>query len=42
MKKLSIVIPCYGSEHTIELVVNEVISTIDINRFDYEFILVND
>jgi undecaprenyl-phosphate 4-deoxy-4-formamido-L-arabinose transferase len=42
MKKLSIVIPCYGSEHTIEPVVNEVISTIDINRFDYEFILVND
>lgn len=42
MKKLSIVIPCYGSEHTIEPVVNEVISTIDTNRFDYEFILVND
>jgi undecaprenyl-phosphate 4-deoxy-4-formamido-L-arabinose transferase len=42
MKKLSIVIPCYGSEHTIGPVVNEVISTIDINRFDYEFILVND
>ncbi len=42
MKKLSIFIPCYGSEHTIEPVVNEVISTIDINRFDYEFILVND
>ncbi len=42
MKKLSIVIPCYGSEHTIEPVVSEVITKIDITRFDYEFILVND
>lgn len=42
MQKLSFVIPCYGSEHTIEVVVKEVISFIDTNRFDYEFILVND
>lgn len=35
-------IPCYGSERTIVPVVHEVISLIDINRFDYEFILVND
>lgn len=42
MQKLSFVIPCYGSEHTIIPVVHEVISLIDTNRFDYEFILVND
>ena len=42
MQKLSFVIPCYGSEHTIEPVVQEVISLIDKERFDYEFILVND
>ena len=42
MYKLSFVIPCYGSEHTIIPVVHEVVSLIDTNRFDYEFILVND
>lgn len=42
MDKLSIVIPCYGSEHTIVPVVHEVIGLIDKDRFDYEFILVND
>ena len=42
MQKLSFVIPCYGSEHTIIPVVHEVISLIDTDRFDYEFILVND
>ena len=42
MPKLSFVIPCYGSEHTIAPVVHEVISLIDQDRFDYEFILVND
>lgn len=42
MLKLSFVIPCYGSEHTIEPVVREVISLIDVKRFDYEFILIND
>ena len=42
MQKLSFVIPCYGSEHTIEPVVHEAISLIDKERFDYEFILVND
>jgi len=42
MQKLSFVIPCYGSEHTIAPVVHEAISMIDKERFDYEFILVND
>jgi undecaprenyl-phosphate 4-deoxy-4-formamido-L-arabinose transferase len=42
MYKLSFVIPCYGSEHTIIPVVHEVIPLIDTRRFDYEFILVND
>ncbi len=43
MKKLSFVIPCYGSEHTISTVVNEVVTTVEADgRYDYEIILVND
>lgn len=44
MKLISFVIPCYRSEKTIELVVDEIINTISERRkyFDYEIILVND
>ena len=43
MKKISFVIPCYGSEHTIGTVVDEVVSTVEADgRYDYEIILVND
>lgn len=43
MRKISVVIPCYRSQDTIELVVNEVKDTISAqNQFDYEIILVND
>ena len=43
MKRISFVIPCYGSENTIEGVVNEVIDVSNkINIIDYEVILVND
>ncbi len=43
MKKLSFVIPCYGSEHTIGTVVSEVVGTVEADgRYDYEIILVND
>lgn len=40
--KISIVIPCYGSEKTIESVVQEVVDTIRTREYDYEIILVND
>lgn len=40
--KLSIVIPCYGSEHTIESVVEEVEQTITKRNVEHEIILVND
>lgn len=43
MRKISFVIPCYGSENTITTVVNEVIETVNKeSEFDYEIILVND
>lgn len=43
MRKISVVIPCYRSQDTIESVVNEVKDTIrSNNQFDYEIILVND
>lgn len=43
MKKLSFVIPCYGSETTIEIVVNEIRETLKQRpEYDYEIILVND
>ena len=43
MKKISFVIPCYGSEHTIENVVNEIRQTVTKrSEYDYEIILVND
>lgn len=40
--KISVVIPCYGSEHTIEAVVEEIESTINQRKIEYEIILVND
>ena len=40
-RKLSFVIPCYGSEKTIEHVVNGIIETVQ-GRDAYEIILVND
>lgn len=43
MSKLSFVIPCYGSETTIEIVVSEIIDTLQKRpEYDYEIILVND
>lgn len=41
---ISFVIPCYGSEHTIEDVVDELIHEVNSRRdsYDYEIILVND
>lgn len=42
-KKISIVIPCYRSENTIEYVVNLIDKTMKIHtEYDYEIILVND
>lgn len=43
MDKISFVIPCYGSENTIEFVVSEIVSVVSQkNCFDYEIIAVND
>lgn len=43
MKKISFVIPCYCSEHSIHNVVKEVIKTVtNDGRYDYEIICIND
>lgn len=43
MKKLSFVIPCYRSEHTLPHVVTEINEKMaEMNRYEYEIILVND
>jgi undecaprenyl-phosphate 4-deoxy-4-formamido-L-arabinose transferase len=44
MKKISFVIPCYRSEHTIESVVDDIFTTMDsmTEKYDFEVILVND
>lgn len=43
MKKISFVIPCYGSENTIEKVAAEIIETVSQKDcYDYEIIAVND
>ena len=43
MKKISFVIPCYGSEETIEPVIKEVEECVSQRReYDYEIIAVND
>lgn len=43
MKKISGVIPCYCSEHTVEIVIERIKKTIKQDgRYDYEIICVND
>lgn len=43
MKKISFVIPCYRSEHTVEHVVAEIQETMkDMRQYEYEIVLVND
>lgn len=43
MQKISFVIPCYNSQNTIGLVVDEIIETVTSrDGYDYEIILVND
>lgn len=43
MKKLSFVIPCYRSEHTISIVVQEIIDTVKMRSdYAYEIVLVSD
>lgn len=42
-QKISVVIPCYNSEHMIETVINDILETIVMRpEYDYEIILVND
>ena len=42
-KKLSFIIPCYGSEKTVELVIDEIDKVVSQNpRYDYEVVAVND
>ncbi len=44
MKKVSFVIPCYRSEHTVEGVVNEIATTMETlqDKYSFEVILIND
>ena len=44
MKKISFIIPCYRSEHTLGTVVNEIIDTMATmaDRYDYDIFLIND
>lgn len=43
MEKISFVIPCYHSEHTVGGVVDEIVTTVTAHGgYDYEIILVND
>lgn len=43
MSKVSFVIPCYASEHTISMVVEEVNEAMGrLNQYEWEFVLVND
>lgn len=43
MKKISFIIPCYGSEKTVEEVINEIIKKVkEKENYDYEIIAVND
>lgn len=42
-KKISFVIPCYGSEKTVEVVINEIDEVVNKNeKYDYEIVAVND
>ena len=40
--ELSIVIPCYNSEKTISVLVEEIIRNISSKQLNYEVILIND
>ena len=41
--KLSFIIPCYGSEKTVGLVIDEIDKVVSQNsKYDYEVIAVND
>lgn len=43
MKKISFIIPCYGSEKTVEKVIDEIIKKVSEKKdYDYEIIAVND
>lgn len=44
MKRVSFVIPCYRSEHTVEGVVNEIATTMEAlqEKYSFEVILIND
>ncbi|MGN0502891.1 MAG: glycosyltransferase [Ruminococcus sp.] len=42
METISFVIPCYGSEKTIEFVIDEIKTVIQNNKYDYEIIAIND
>ena len=42
MRKISFVVPCYGSEMSIAEVVEEIVSVISKKNDDYEVILIND
>ncbi|MDR2043386.1 MAG: glycosyltransferase family 2 protein [Clostridium sp.] len=42
MKKVSFIIPCYRSEHTLSPVIAEIESTMETAGYPYEIILVND
>lgn len=44
MKKISFIIPCYRSEHTLGTVVNEITDTMATmaDRYDYDIFLIND
>ena len=43
MHKVSFVIPCYASEHTIHLVIQEVDSAMEkLGKYEWEYVLVND
>ena len=42
MEKVSFVIPCYWSEQTLAGVVEEIVSTMQNENYEYEIILVND
>lgn len=43
MEKISFVIPCYRSEHTIQIVVTEILQVMSAHQdYDYEIVLVSD
>lgn len=42
MEKISFIIPCYGSEKTVSIVIDEIISVVTKLNYDYEIIAVND